>query len=486
MTILPGVKHPGRWDRELEPDLQRLRQFYGTDALVTLLESEEFERYGVPGFLKRARDSGLEVVNFPIRDVDTPRKAQAGEYAALIGRILGLLSDGKTIVAHCRGGLRRTGTVAASVLVALGYNDPDEAIRIVRSVRDERAVETPEQEEYVRRFARERRAWRDRYRGSLLGLAVGDALGTTVEFEPPGTFMPLEDIVGGGPFGLRAGEWTDDTSMALCLAESLIEKRAFDPVDQLSRYLRWYREGHMSATGECFDIGNATREALRRFEETGERYSGSTDPYSAGNGSIMRLAPVPLFYARGAPSPLFHEGEPLKAIERSGESSRTTHGAPTTVDACRYLGALIAGAVNGAHKEGLLSERYSPVGPGYWEERPLAPEIDEVARGSFRYRDPPDIQGSGYVVRSLEAALWAFHSSDSFREGALLAVNLGDDADTTGAVYGQLAGAFYGEEGIPKPWRRKLAHRLLIERFSEDLFRLSAKVGYGGSHGSSS
>lgn len=482
MTILPGVKHPGRWDRELELDLDRIVGRHGADTLVVLLEDKEFEKYGVPGFLERARDAGLEVVHFPIRDVDTPKKAESAEYAALIGRIVGLLGEGKTVVTHCRGGIGRTGTVAASVLVALGYEDPNEAIEIVRSVRDERAVETPEQEEYVREFAREFRARIKRYRGCLLGLAAGDALGTTVEFEPPGSFEPLEDIVGGGPFGLEPGQWTDDTSMALCLAESLVEKRAFDPADQLTRYVRWYREGHMSATGECFDIGNATRQALKRFEETGDPYSGSTDPHSAGNGSIMRLAPVALFYAAVSAAP-GEDGGPSEEVERAGESSRTTHGAPTAVDACRYLGGLISGAANGASKEELLSELYSPQGPGYWKERPLVPEIDEVARGSFKRREPPEIQGSGYVVRSLEAALWAFYNSASFKEGALMAVNLGDDADTTGAVYGQLAGAFYGEEGIPASWLRKVAERPLIERLAEGLLRPSARGGDVGPYG---
>ena len=102
---------------------------------------------------------------------------------------------------------------------------------------------------------------RDRYRGALLGLAVGDALGTTLEFKRPGSFAPITDMVGGGPFGLKPGQWTDDTSMALCLAESLVECRGFDPVDQLRRYCRWYREGHLSSTGRCFDIGNTTRAA---------------------------------------------------------------------------------------------------------------------------------------------------------------------------------------------------------------------------------
>jgi ADP-ribosyl-[dinitrogen reductase] hydrolase len=225
--------------------------------------------------------------------------------------------------------------------------------------------------------------------------------------------------------------------------------------------VRWYRQGYLSSTGFCFDIGSTVRAALLRFERTGEPYPGSMHPESAGNGSIMRLAPVSLAYAR----------KPREAIEKSGASSRTTHATAAAVDACRYLGALLVGAVNGVSKEELLSERYSPV-PGYWEEQPLVSEIDEVAGGSFKYREPPEIQGTGYVVKSLEAALWAFHRSDSFREGCLLAVNLGDDADTTGAVYGQLAGAFYGEHEIPGQWRSKLAGYLLIRSLGEQLFAL--------------
>lgn len=302
----------------------------------------------------------------------------------------------------------------------------------------------------------------DRYKGALVGLAVADAVGTTLEFKAPGTFAPLTDMIGGGPFQLAPGQWTDDTSMALCLAASLIECQGFDPVDQLSRYLRWYREGYLSSTGDCFDIGNTVRQALYTFEQTHAPYCGSTDPYSAGNGSIMRLAPVPLFYARN----------PEEAIEKSGDSSRTTHGAQNAVDACRYFGALLVGAVNGAPKHELLSERYCPV-RGYWDRFPLAPDILEVAMGSFTRKEPPQIKGSGYVVHSLEAALWAFSKSQDFREGCLLAVNLGNDADTTGAVYGQLAGAFYGVDGIPSAWLQKLTQRDLIEQYAEQLYQLS-------------
>ena len=299
----------------------------------------------------------------------------------------------------------------------------------------------------------------DRYLGSLQGLAVGDALGTTLEFAEPGTFTPITDMVGGGPFSLRPGEWTDDTSMALCLAESLVEKNSFDPRDQMERYLRWWKEGHLSHSGNCFDIGNTTRKALSQFEITQDPFSGSSDSFAAGNGSIMRLAPVPMFYSR----------EPELAIMKSAESSRTTHGANEAIDACKYLGAIIAGALNGATKDELLSEHYCPI-DDYWKNNPLVPKIDDIAMGSFKRKDPPDIKGTGYVVQSLETALWAFNKGNTFEEGCLLAVNLGDDADTTGAVYGQIAGAYFGEQDIPQKWLTNLAMRPIILDLAHRLF----------------
>lgn len=298
----------------------------------------------------------------------------------------------------------------------------------------------------------------DRYRGALLGLAAGDALGTTLEFTRPGDFEPITDMVGGGPFHLRPGEWTDDTSMALCLAESLLETGAFDPFDQLSRYVRWKREGHHSSTGRCFDIGGTVMAALARFERYSQPFSGSTDPYSAGNGSIMRLAPVPLFF--------FHD--PPLALANAADSSRTTHAHPEAVDSCRYLAALIIGALQGRDRNELLAPQFCPM-PGMYKDQPLAPAIARVAGGSFLREEPPIIRGDGYVTRSLEAALWAFARSTSFENGALLAVNLGEDADTTGAVYGQLAGAYYGVESIPARWRMKLAKLDLLDSFAARL-----------------
>lgn len=302
----------------------------------------------------------------------------------------------------------------------------------------------------------------ERFRGCLLGLAAGDALGTTIEFQEPGSFTPLADIVGGGPFRLKAGQWTDDTSMALCLAESLTTKGAFDPDDQMQRYCRWHDQGHMSSTGRCFDIGTTTSAALRHFKQSREPFAGSEDPYAAGNGSIMRLCPVPMFFAN----------DPASAIQHSALSSRTTHAARTCVDACRYFGGLIVGALHGAAKNELLSPRYTPCNDG-WAPGPLCPQIQEVADGSFKTKEPPRIVGSGYVVQSLEAALWAFHKSENFEHGCLLAVNLGHDADTTGAVYGQIAGAYYGEVGIPARWLQKLTMRDLIVDMAGKLFDLS-------------
>src|SRR4051812_7413413 len=137
----------------------------------------------------------------------------------------------------------------------------------------------------------------DRYRGCLLGLACGDAVGTTVEFSPRGSFPPVTDMTGGGPFNLQPGEWTDDTSMALCLDESLAYRNGFDAVDQMNRYCNWRSVGYMSSNGHCFDIGMTVSRALDRYCESGDPYAGDIDAKTAGNGALMRLAPVPMFYA---------------------------------------------------------------------------------------------------------------------------------------------------------------------------------------------
>lgn len=224
----------------------------------------------------------------------------------------------------------------------------------------------------------------DRAIGCLLGLAVGDALGTTLEFARRDAHPPLTDMVGGGRFRLQPGEWTDDTCMALCLADSIIARGGLDQRDLMQRFVRWWREGHNSHNGRCFDIGITTCQALHRFTETGDPVAGSTDPNAAGNGSIMRLAPVALRWAN----------DPEQAVTA----------------------------------------------------------------------DRDDIRSSGYVVHTLEAALWCVDRAGDFSEAVLLAANLGDDADTVAAVTGQIAGALWGRHAIPTHWLDRLAWRQDIEQ----------------------
>jgi ADP-ribosyl-[dinitrogen reductase] hydrolase len=279
----------------------------------------------------------------------------------------------------------------------------------------------------------------ERYKGCLLGLACGDAVGKALEFKPRGSFEPITDMVGGGPFNLEPGQWTDDTSMALCLAESLIEKKGFDPLDQMERYVRWYRTGYLSSTGVCFDIGGTTASALRRFEKTRDPFSGPTDSRSAGNGSLMRLAPVPLYF--------FPDREAM--ILYAGESSRTTHGAQECIDACRLFASILYNALSGMDRERVLFDHNE----GIVE----SPAIREILKGSCKEKSEDQIQGAGYVVKSLEAALWCFYKADTYRDAVLKASNLGDDADTTAAICGQVAGAFWGINCIPEQWIKAIA-----------------------------
>ena len=303
----------------------------------------------------------------------------------------------------------------------------------------------------------------DQYRGALLGLAVGDTLGMPVEFKKPGSFPPITGLIGGGRCNLTPGQWTDDTSMALCLANSLIHCQGFDAADQMKTYVRWYKAGYQSSTGYCFDIGSTVRTALDIYIQTGQPYAGSEHPRTAGNGSIMRLAPIPLAFS----------ANPTIAISQAAASSRTTHAAIEAVDGCRYLAALLIGALQGQPKALLLANHYSPL-PSGWTT-PLTEKIAALAAGSFKDKNPPAIRGTGYVVDSLEAALWAFYHSDNFAAGALLAVNLGEDADTTGAVYGQLAGAYYGASGIPADWLANLYQKSYIQEVADKLFELAVK-----------
>lgn len=298
----------------------------------------------------------------------------------------------------------------------------------------------------------------ERARGMLLGLAVGDALGSTLEFGP--RIASVKDyhceMIGGGPFGLQPGQWTDDTALALALAKSLTLRKGFDPHDVMTRFVAWYRKGEYSCTGSCFDIGGTTRQALERFERNGDPFAGSTDEDTAGNGSLMRLAPVALFG-------LDNEAE---AIRIARAQSCLTHAHPACVDACDYFVRLL--------RLTLLGEE-DPIKLALvkWTGHP---EVQRAKAAYWNGLKRKDVRSTGYVIDTLEAALWAVAASGSFEQAVVLAVNLGGDADSIGAVAGALAGARWGERSIPERWLKLLAWRSKIGAAALSLVRVSSDV----------
>ena len=276
----------------------------------------------------------------------------------------------------------------------------------------------------------------DRALGAFLGLAIGDALGTALEFEDRDASPPVTDIVGGGPFQLAPGQWTDDTAMALALADSLLACDGLNETDLMDRFIGWRDNGHYSCTGSCFDIGAVTENALNRYQQTGDPIAGSTDPNHAGNGSLMRLAPVVLHAIR--------HGE-CYILDIAERQSATTHAAAECVDACRQFALMLLLAINGEGRNAY--------------DRPWSaatPAVDRVLNGSWRVKRRNEIRSTGYVVDSLEAAIWAVARTTNFRDALVLAVNLAGDSDTIGAITGQLAGALYGLSEIPTDWLDKL------------------------------
>ncbi len=447
ITFCPGKFDPsgytGSWERDLDLDLERIRR-WGATAVVSLITEKEMRDLKVQGLSRAVADRYMDWWHLPIPDVRPPGPDFEEAWRIAGPAIRDRLRLGFDVLVHCKGGLGRAGTVAARLLVELGEN-PGDAIERVRAARSKNALETRDQERHVARCAipaepapsTAPERIRDRAAGAFLGLAVGDAVGTTLEFRSRDGQDRLEDMVGGGPFGLRPGEWTDDTTMAVALAESLAERGTLDCRDLMDRFVRWWKEGEYSCTGSCFDIGNTTRAALARYERTGDPMAGSTDSRAAGNGSLMRLSPVALRY-----------WDDRAALDTAAaDQSRSTHAAEDAVDACRAFASLLADAIAGKARAEVLA-------PGHFDG---APAVARILGGSWRGRAREDISSSGYVIDTLEAALWSVARTSDFRSAVLLAANLADDADTVAAVTGQLAGALYGQNGIPADWLERVA-----------------------------
>lgn len=454
VTFAPGKKQAqgfsGPHRRDLDADLDVIAR-WGASTVVTLVTQSELRMLGIQDIGAKVRHRFMAWRHFPIEDVQTPKASDGPAWEGLSRDLRDLLASGERILVHCRGGIGRACMVGARLLVEMGA-DPEGAIAAMREARHPNAVETLAQEDWVRAGQamppgpRGTDA-RDRAIGAMLGLAAGDAVGTTLEFSQKPKRPVLEDLVGGGPFRLEAGQWTDDTAMAIALADSLLHDPQLDPRDLMDRFVAWAKTGRYSCTGTCFDIGITTSRALNTFVRTGNPIAGPTDPQQAGNGAIMRLAPVAVRH--------WTDRAALERVARL--QAKTTHGADEAVECSATLAAILADALAGKTAPELLEEH----GPN--------------VRGYKPAQSREEVRGTGYVVASLHAALWAVSRTTSFREAVLLAANLGEDADTTAAVAGQIAGAIYGASGIPGEWLAKLAWREEIENKAAALFSAAAE-----------
>ena len=291
-----------------------------------------------------------------------------------------------------------------------------------------------------------------------MGLVVGDAVGTTNEFQPAGSFEPITDMVGGGVFGLEPGQWTDDTSMALCLADSLLAQGRYDSFDVMERYGRWYKEGYRSSTGTCFDIGNQVTRSLWDFREQQRVPTSAERTTSAGNGAIMRLAPVVIVG--------FESRDPREVVETARLSARETHFSVEAEAATEVFAALLVGALLGWSPQQLMDVSWASTGAAFDEMAARVISPDPQVRASW------EAETSGYIVNGLRLAVHGLLDFPSFKDATLAIANMGGDTDTNAAIYGQLGGAFYGIEGIPASWRERVHLGEEIDQLARDLVDL--------------
>jgi ADP-ribosylglycohydrolase len=459
--VLPGKllagEHPGSAEggAATRARLRRLLQA-GVSCFVDLTQPHELAPYELE------LPPSVDYLRKPIPDHGIPQ--QPGHMAEILDCLHDALRRGQPIYLHCRAGIGRTGMVAGCLLVERGLAGEQALAELnrrwqacARAAQWPQVPETAEQVDYVRGWKRPAplagadpllepaalsaaRGLRERFQGALVGQALGDAVAAATQYRRPGKFTPVGDLLGGGPFELPRGGWSDDTAMALCLAESLLHCEGFDAGDQVARYRRWQREGYLSATGQCLGITAATARALAMAQWRRQPFSGSHDPEALDPESLSRVAPVVLyFFAR-----------PALATEHAADAARTTCQAPAVLTACRALAQALLAALAGRPKDVVLAQA-------------------QAALDAALHVAPPASAPGGTAPAVLRAVLQSFAATQNFRDAVLAAANLGGDSDVVAAACGALAGAHYGAGAIPAPWRNSLLRGQLIENCADRL-----------------
>jgi ADP-ribosylglycohydrolase len=469
--VVPGRLLAGEYP------LERLEQLLaaGVNTFIDLTQPRENESY------RQLLPQEVQYLNKPIPDHDVPKKhAHMHDIQAALADAL---AADRCVYVHCRAGIGRTGTVIGCHLVEQGLTGEAAFAELNRLWQQNQLAahwpEVPETEaqiQYLLDWPKHRRkqpkaraaaptddsaaltavrSLRERYHGALLGLAVCDALAAATQYRRPGTFVAVGDMLGGGPFDLPRGAWSDDTAMALCLADSLVATDRFDPADQLERYLRWQSAGYLSATGQCVGITASTARALATANWRRQTFAGSHDPAQVDPEPLSRIAPVVLHAF----------ADTRQALDDAADAVRVTCQAPLVLDCARLLAAMLLAALRGESRARLLAPP-----PAVFVDRPLRKEVAALAKVTPTLAAVSGKHPAGSdALTALQAARWALHSTTSFRAGALAAVNLGGNSDVIGAIYGQLAGAHYGMNAIPRPWREALAQRETIEGLADQL-----------------